>query len=166
MDFINHTINWCKGEIFEGKLSLLFGAIIFIISFCYLKLGTTSHAKAMFWPLLVVALISISAGIYLLTTNSKRILEYPTKYGENQIVFVQAEKNRTEEFIGWYPKTQKILFVLMVAGMLCMIFSHSAIIRAIGIGLMLLSIYGFVLDHFSEERANIYHDEIIEHLVE
>jgi hypothetical protein len=54
----------------------------------------------------------------------------------------------------------------MLVGMLCMLFSHGAIIRALGIGLMLLSIYGFVLDHFSEERAGNYHNEIIEHLTE
>ncbi len=166
MEIINHSLNWCKGEIFEGKLSLLFGVIILLVSFSYLKWGTTVYAKAMFWPLVVVAVMAMAAGIYLMTTNSKRIMDYQAQYSENPTEFVHAEKNRTEEFISWYPKTQKILFVIMLVGMLCMLFSHGAIIRALGIGLMLLSIYGFVLDHFSEERAGNYHNEIIEHLTE
>lgn len=166
MEIINHSLNWCKGEIFEGKLSLFFGVIILCVALSYLKWGTTDYAKAMFWPLIAVAVMAMGAGIYLMTTNSKRIGDYQVQYLENPTEFVYSEKNRTEEFIGWYPKTQKILFVIMVVGMPCMLLSHGAIIRAIGIGLMLLSIYGFVLDHFSEERADNYHKEIIDHLAE
>ena len=166
MEIIDHSLNWCKGEIFEGKLSLFFGVVILCVALSYFKWGNTDYAKAMFWPLVIVAIMAIAAGIYLMTTNSKRIVDYPTQYSENPTEFVHLEKNRTEEFISWYPKTQKILFVIMLVGMLCLLFSHGAIIRAIGIGLMLLSIYGFVLDHFSEERAEIYHKEIIEHFTE
>jgi hypothetical protein len=166
MEFIQHSLNWCKGEIFEGKLSLFFGLIILLVGLSYFKWGSTVYAKAIIWPLIIVALMAMGVGIYLIDTNSKRIVEYKAQFADNPTEFVQSEKNRTEDFIGWYPKTQKILFVLMVAGMLCMLLSHSAITRAIGIGLMLLSLYGFVLDHFSEERAGSYHKEIIEHLAE
>lgn len=165
MEFIDHTYNWCKGEIFEGKMSLLFGITILLVGLAYLKWGSTVYAKAQFLPLLAVALLGMAAGIYLISTNQKRLEQYPLDFEENPSEFVQQEKERTENFIKWYPITQKIFFVVMVAGMLCMILSHSATIRAIGIGLMLLSFYVFVLDHFSEERANTYHDKIIEQLV-
>ena len=166
MEFIDHSLNWCKGEIFEGKLSLLFGLIILLVGLSYFKWGSTVYAKAMIWPLIVVAVMAMGTGIYLISTNSKRIVDYQLQYTENPNGFVQSEKERTEDFIRWYPKTQKILFVLMVIGMLCMLISHKGSIRAIGIGLMLLALYGFVLDHFSEERAGSYHKEIIEHLTE
>ncbi len=31
MESIDHTISWCKGEILEGRIILVFAAIIFII---------------------------------------------------------------------------------------------------------------------------------------
>ena len=58
MDIINHSINWCKGEIFEGKMSLLFGAIILVVSLAYWKFGSTDAAKAIFFPLLTVAIFT------------------------------------------------------------------------------------------------------------
>ena len=162
MDIIDHTLQWCKGEIFEGKLSLLFGVCVLIISLAYFKWGSTPGARAMFIPLLIVALFVIGAGLYLVNTNQKRIPRYEIQYIENPQQFIKNEKKRTAEFIKWYPITQKIFFVVMILGMLCLLLSNAPNIRAIGIALMLLSIYVFVLDHFSEERAAFYYSKIIE----
>lgn len=162
MNFIDDTVNWCKGEIFEGKMSLLFGMVVLLLSFAYFKWGSTPGARAMFLPLLVVAILTISAGIYLVNTNQKRIPRYESQFKENPQQFLENEKMRTEDFIRWYPITQKIFFVVMIAGMLCLILSHSSIIRAIGIAVMLLVLYVFVLDHFSEERATFYYSKIVE----
>jgi len=164
MEFINHTLNWCKGEIFEGKMSFLFGIIILLVSLAYWKWGSTPYAKTMVWPLLIVALFAMGAGIYLVTANQKRIVEYQTLFKNNPTEFIENEKQRTEDFITWYPITQKIFFGVMVIGLLCMILSHNRVIRAIGIGLMLLAFYVIVLDHFSEERAETYYTKIIEQL--
>jgi len=166
MEFIHHSLNWCKGEIFKGKLRLLFGSIVLLVGLSYFRWGTTVYGKAMIWSLIAIAVLAMGAGIYLISTNSKRIVEYQTQFAENPTEFVQSEKSRTEDFISWYPNTQKILFAIMLVGMLGMLFSQGALIRAIRIELMLLALYGFVLDHFSEERAAIYHKGIIEHLTE
>ena len=162
MDIIDHTLQWCKGEIFEGKLSLLFGVCVLIISLAYFKWGSTPGARAMFIPLLIFALFVIGAGLYLVNTNQKRIPRYEIQYIENPQQFIKNEKKRTAEFIKWYPITQKIFFVVMILGMLCLLLSNAPNIRAIGIALMLLSIYVFVLDHFSEESATFYYSKIVE----
>lgn len=163
MEVINDTLNWCKGEIFEGKMSLLFGVSILIISLAYFKWGSTPGARAMFLPLLVIAILTISAGIYLVNTNQKRMPRYEIQFKENPQQFLESEKNRTANFIRWYPITQKIFFGIMILGMLFLLLSHAPNIRAIGIALMLLSFYVFVLDHFSEERATFYYSKIVEH---
>lgn len=163
MEVINDTLNWCKGEIFEGKMSLLFGVSILVISFAYFKWGSTPGARAMFLPLLGIAILTISAGIYLVNTNQKRMPRYEIQFKENPQQFLKSEKKRTADFIRWYPITQKIFFGIMILGMLFLLSSHAPNIRAIGIALMLLSFYVFVLDHFSEERATFYYSKIVEH---
>ncbi len=50
MNIISDTINWCKGEIFEGKMSFLFGVVILIVSLTYWKFASTEAARAMFIP--------------------------------------------------------------------------------------------------------------------
>jgi hypothetical protein len=162
MDIISHTLNWCKGEVFEGKMSLLFGVCILLISMAYFKWASTPGARAMFIPLLTIALLAIGAGIYLVNTNQKRMPRYEIQFKENPQQFIKSEKKRTAAFIKWYPITQKIFFAIMILGMLCMLLSNAPNIRAIGIALMLLSVYVFVLDHFSEERATFYYSKIVE----
>ena len=164
MEFIQHTINWCKGEIFEGKMSLLFGMVVLIISLVYWKFGTTPYAKAMFVPLLMMAIFTVGTGVYLISANQKRIPTYIKTFNTDPKKFVESERARTEAFIKWYPRTQYIFLGVLLVGALSMILSHGAMVRAIGISLMLLSFYVFVLDHFSEERANVYHQHIIQTL--
>ena len=160
MELIDHAIIWCKGEIFEGKLSLLFGLIILLVSLTYWKFGTTPYAKAIFLPLVVVAFLAVAAGIYLITNNQSRITSFQESYSQNSKQFIQAEKERTEDFIVWYPYTRYIMAGLTVIAMALIIFVDSAVWKSIGISLMLLTLYAFVLDHFSEERAITYYQEI------
>ena len=163
MEFIEHTIEWCKGEIIEGKVILTFAVIIGIVGIAYIVWGSSPYAKAAPWALLSLSVFALSTGIYLITANQKRISAFKTIYEQNPEEFVLSEKERTATFIKWYPITQKIIFGLMVAGMLCMILSHKTVIRTIGIGLMIFSLFIFIVDHFSEERALKYQQKILEY---
>ena len=56
MEFIEHTVAWCRGEIFEGRLLALFGAVVVTLGLLFWRFGSTPGAKAMFdevrsnWP--------------------------------------------------------------------------------------------------------------------
>jgi hypothetical protein len=39
MEFMQHTINWCKGEIFENSMVALYGALIVIVSIFFREIG-------------------------------------------------------------------------------------------------------------------------------
>jgi hypothetical protein len=71
MEFIQHTINWCKGEILEGSMVVLYGAVIVIVSILFRKIGATPFTKAMFIPLLVVGLLCIIVGGSLVVNNNE-----------------------------------------------------------------------------------------------
>jgi hypothetical protein len=161
MEFIEYTLNWCRGEIFEGKLVFLFGAVVLVIAFLYWKFGSTPFTKAMIIPLLVVALFGLIAGGSLVVKNQKRIVDYQQAWEENPQAFVESEKTRTDNFIKWYPVTMYTLSGLTVIGLCCYAFWAGAWGRAIGLGLILLSLSGLFLDHFSEERAETYHQHIV-----
>ena len=117
MELIQHSINWCKGEIFEGKVSLIFGVLIFLIAIGLWKFGTTPYAKALVIPTAIMALLVLGIGYYLISANHKRIDEFQELYLKNRNEFIQKEKQRTDEFIAWYPKTRIIMMGVMVIGM-------------------------------------------------
>ncbi len=164
MEFIDHAIAWCKGEIFEARLILLFGILVIISAILFYKVGTTPGAKAMLVPLFVVGIMFSAIGSGMLYSNPKRILEFESAYSGNPQAFVKSEKERTDNFISWYPKTRYIITGVGIMGILIFLFWAAPIGRAIGISLIIIMLATFVVDHFSEERAEIYHKHIVEAL--
>jgi len=160
MEFIQHAINWCKGEIFEARLILLFGIVTIISAILFYKTGTTPGAKAMLFPLLVVGIMFSTIGSGMMYTNPKRMVEFQQAFDENPTTFIQSEKDRTDAFISWYPKTRIIFAILGGMGILIFMFWATPIGRAIGISLIIMMLTTFVVDHFSEERAETYHQKI------
>jgi len=165
MDFINHTISWCEGEIFEGKMFSLFGFVVLIIALLYWKFGHTNFAKAMFVPLLIVGLLCSSGGLGLIYSNTQRIPQYQKEFSANQVGFIQSEKERTENFIKWYPYTMYGMSVLIILGLCSFLFLGSPYGRSIGLSLVVFGVSILFLDHFSEERADGYHQKIQQELV-
>ncbi|CAM1348043.1 hypothetical protein [Tenacibaculum crassostreae] len=157
MDIFQHTTDWIKGELFEGKLVLIFGIITCICAFLFYKVGTTPNAKALLFPLLIAGFMFVGIGGSMLYSNPKRLAEFPKVYQENPDAFVEAEKERVETFTKWYPTTRYVFAALGVLGVVLFLFWNKPIGKAIGIALLLMTIATYVVDHFSEERAATYY---------
>jgi len=164
MEFIQHAINWCKGEIFEGSMFAIYGTVLVLVSMLFRKIGNTPFTKAMFIPLLVVGLLCIIGGTSLVISNNKRIREYQKAFEINRQEFVKSEKERTDNFIKWYPYTMYVTSVFIVIGIGCYLFWGGAWGRALGLSIILLGLSVLFLDHFSEERAESYHQKIVDEL--
>jgi hypothetical protein len=164
MQFFDYTIAWCKGEISEARIILLFGIITIVCAVLFWKTGNTANAKAMFLPLLVAGILFSSIGIGMLFKNNERLEEFAKVYYDNKTQFIKAEKDRTEGFISWYPLTFGIAAAVTVAGLIIVLFWTSAHGRSIGLTLILIALTVFFVDHFSEERAHIYHQKIVDEM--
>lgn len=164
MELIEHTLAWCRGEIFEGNMALLFGVTVLIVSLAFWKFGQTPYSKGIIIPLAMVAGLFIATGIYLNVQNHYRIRDYQQSYLENSGRFAEGEKARTEEFIKWYPVTRYAMAGFIISGLCFLLFAASPNWKGAGIGLVLLGFSIIFLDHFSEERALVYHKAIIENM--
>lgn len=156
MNFIEHSLNWCRGEVFEGKMLALFGLVLLILSIVYWRFGSTPFAKAMIIPMLIVGGMFVAVGSTMVVNNTKRIDTYQAEYGKDAAGFAQSEKVRTDAFIVWYPYTRWIMAALTIIGLAAFIYVPTANGRAIGLALILFSFSALYLDHFSEERAATY----------
>jgi hypothetical protein len=56
MTFIEHTLNWVRGEIFEGGNACSLGAMLVVLAAYFWKFGHSSTAKVLIIPFLVVGL--------------------------------------------------------------------------------------------------------------
>ena len=164
MEFIQHTIAWCRGEIFEGRVLALFGAAIVTLALMFWRFGSTPSARAMYVPLLLVGALALVVGVSMSFTNQVRINTYSAAFSENPDEFVQAERERTEAFIKWYPYTMYGFSLIIILGLGVFLWKPTPIGRAIGLATLLLGLCVLCLDHFSEERAEGYHSQIMQHL--
>jgi hypothetical protein len=131
-----------------------------MVSLSFWKFGETPYAKSIVIPFLLVGVFYASVGGFLFVSNPKRIVEYREAYQNDPAQFVRSEKERTDNFISWYPKT---LWVFVVLGTLAMIgygLTPKALPNSISLAVILLCFSGFMVDHFSKERAFVYSDHI------
>ncbi|MCB0790621.1 MAG: hypothetical protein H6595_01895 [Flavobacteriales bacterium] len=161
MDLLPHTVAWCKGEIFEGRVILVVGCLVAIAAIGFWKFGGTPFARAAVVPVGVLALLLIGTGVIMPMNNARRITAYTVAHAADPGTFARAEQARTEAFISWYPRTRWIFFGVAIGGML-LLMSGPAIAKSIGMVLLALALSVFVIDHFSEERALIYQRHIQE----
>lgn len=162
MEFLDHAIAWCKGEIFEARIILIAGFIVMVLAFLFYKVGTTPNAKAMLYPLLVVGIMFVGVGGSMSYSNQKRITEFQKAYAENPEAFIVAEKERVDGFQYMYTMSLVIASVSFAFALLIFWFSHSPTLKAIAIAFAIFGISGLVIDYFSEERAGIYYQKIEE----
>ena len=162
MEFIEHAVAWCRGEIFEGRMLALFGASVVALALAFWKLGSTPSARAMFLPLLCVGLVALAVGISMNFNNQARIPAYRAAYAEDATGFVESELQRTEAFIRWYPYTMYTFSLVILVGCAIFLWKPTPLGRAIGLATIIMGLSVLFLDHFSEERAERYHSKILE----
>lgn len=156
MEFIQHTINWAKGEIFEATIMGVIGALIVLCSILFWKYGNTPSAKAMTIPLLVVGSIPLIMGISGVITNKKRISVYEEAYQKDKESFVLSEKERVESFDNIFKYSYPAAIILVISGAILFFLLSSPNWKAISLALMMLGLMAYFLDHFAAERAEIY----------
>lgn len=161
MDFIQHTIDWCKGEILTGKVILGFAVLAFIVSLLLKKVGNTSFSGAMVIPMLVIGLLLAGTGAYLIIANKNRIEVFQQEYAKDKIAFIKAEKERTASFIKGYPLTMMIAGIVVFIGLICYLFWGGTWGRTLGLTAIVLGSAILFIDHFSEERALLYYEHIL-----
>jgi glycerol uptake facilitator-like aquaporin len=160
MEFLQHTLNWVKGELFEGKIIAIVSFAILLSSFVFWKFGITPNAKAIVIPLLVVGIIAASVGVLMVFSNQKRLVAFQSNYEENPTAFIQSEKERVEDFQYMY-KTALIATVVFLVVALCLLwFTKSQYLHALAIALMLFGLSLQMIDYFSKERAKVYYEHI------
>jgi len=162
MDFITLTLNWCKGEIFEGAVAAVFGVVLVICALLFWKVGTTPYSRAMVLPLLAVGALSAVAGVALVLTNQQRLVAFQAAYDEDPTAFKAAELERTKMFVAQYPTTMIVLTVMVIVGLALFHLWTSPMGRSISLCLILLGASAMFGDHFSEERGTAYYTQILQ----
>lgn len=160
MDFIQHTTNWVKGEIFEATIFGSFGLLTIVCSLLFWKFGETPNSKAVIIPFAIVGVFFLATAISGIVSNNKRLTEYTEAFQKDEKSFIASEKKRVEDFQYLY-KTTIIIAAFSFALAICFFFfTDNHILKAIGLALIVFGLTGLIIDYFSKERADTYYEVI------
>ncbi len=160
MAFVEHAVNWVKGEIFESWMFGLWGGLIVVMAAFFWWYRQAATARALIVPFLVVGLFWGIIGLVNVQRNKQRIVKVRQTSEEDPATFVKSEKHRVDDFIKWYRPLLIGWSVLILIGLALFNFWGGNLGRAIGLAVILFGVTGLMVDHTSEHNALKYKAEI------
>ena len=164
MKLVEYSVQWAKGESFEGMCIAIAGVVTLMCALLIWKFGTTLNARALLTPALVLGFLFSFMGSYMMYSNNQRIADFQSAYQSDAAEFTQNEKNRVEDFQFMYPASLAISGLFFLITILAFSFSERPSFHAIGIALTVFGMSLIIIDYFSKERAQIYYEHILNNL--
>lgn len=159
-EFIQHTIDWYKGENIEGGMVLIWGMFLLIMSLYFYITDKFDSTHQLIIPLLIAGLIWFSAAGFGLIANKNRVKNAKIECSQNIEKFVENEKIRVENYLPTYKYLLIGWSIAILLGLALFNFTHNSLARAIGLTLILFSIMGLIVDLTSEQNATAYFKHI------
>lgn len=160
MEFIQHTINWAKGEITEAMIMSVFGALIILCSVLLWKFGTTPNTKSLIIPLMLIGSLPFFYGIFGVISNKNQIPIYEKSWEQNQEKFIKAEYERVKGFDEIFKYSYPFAIIFTVCGAILFFIVSSPNWKAISLAMITLGLMAYYIDYFASERAEIYLKQI------
>ena len=137
------------------------GGVLIAVAIAVWRLGTTPAAKSLILPLLLLGGLLLIAGVSGTISNGRRIASFTQAFEASPTQFIAAEKSRVEGFQYLYTLTLILASVSFAAAVAIFWQTHTASLRGVAVGLVLLGLSGLVIDFFAKERADTYYEAIL-----
>ncbi len=160
MTFLDHSVEWLRGEAFEMALLAGVGSLIMIMAAGLWRLAPTPLGQALPIPLAAVALLFLVAGLAGSSGTSARVAAFTDAFEADPLAFVEAERARVDAFQALYTYTMIGAAVCFAAALAIFALSEHPVHRAVAVTLAFVGVSGLVVDMFSKERSNRYSDAI------
>lgn len=160
MELIDYTNKWVMGEIYEDLAMVAGGLLFLVLAILAWRIGSSESARAIVWPLLIVAFVFIGGGAAMAVNNHQRGKHFVEQYQESPQKFLESEKARVDDFMKIYPQTIIVASVLCVIAICVFAFCTRPWLHATALMLMLVALAALTIDFFSKERGVIYQQEL------
>lgn len=165
MDFTETIIEYYQGERNEASYLFIFGLILLVNSIIiWFNLNSNVMLKGLFYPILLLTMLSILAGGYNVWNNQRRIDKLPIEYKKDNQVFLKKEVERFTAPNGvnsWWLPLKVFWFFLLLLGFSITFLTKSDFIQGIALGLIVWGCFGMIVDGFAQQRAKNYTFELL-----
>ncbi len=136
--------------------AILSGVFVLFVAGFLLRRSGESFARGLSLPLLLTAVIFACVAIPLLIRDNQHKAKLVSQISTQFEQVRNEEMQRITNVIKWYPYYRYVYLISIVSALFLFLFKHRAFWQGTAVGLLVFASIGFVIDHYSENRARNY----------
>ncbi len=155
MELIKYTTEWVRGEVFQGKIMILAGALLLLAGISIFK-GNNELMRGMLIPLGIMVLILIGYGIMQNTVRPNHLRSVTERVKDDPKQVLEQELNKSRKDHRTYSAVQVVwpLCIVVIIGLY--FFVSQPYYKGLTIGLIGLFLFLLILDSTLHDRLEIY----------
>ena len=155
MDIINHTSQWVKGEVIQGRIMVSVG-ILAIIAFFYFTDFQQFFYKGMILPFILLQLVLVGYGgfqMYMRPEHFKKI-QQSIKVNSENVIKAEIEKVQNDDKV--YSWLRPLWAALFIVSLFLFLFFKNDFARGMSFGFAIWFLSAFICDSFLHQRLKYY----------
>lgn len=155
MELLDHTTEWVKGEVFQGKIMLSVGILLLIGGVAILK-SDHEILRGTLIPLGLILLLTLGYGTMQVFSRPGHITKVSQLLAENPKKAIAQEYKKASSDDNIYSRLKIVWSVLIaITAVLYMVFPNDYL-KGLAIGLIALFLTALVVDSVLHYRLSIY----------
>ena len=155
MDFSKQLQLWANGDASQGRVMVVVGILLSIAAILILR-GDNPILKGMLIPMGLVILVSLGYGGFLSYSRPQHITKTQELYSQNNSEAVAQELKKAETDNRNYTVIKPVWATLMMIALILFFVVTKDYYKGLSMGLMGLSLFGFLLDTFLHANLKPY----------
>lgn len=155
MEIIQHTTQWVKGEVMQGRIAVVL-AIISFIAFLYFANFQQSFFKGMILPIVLIQMVLLGYGGFQLVKRpphrDKVILE--AQIQPNELLKKELLKAQNDDKV--YSILIPIWAILFFVSLILFFVLKNDFWRGMSVGFIIWFLVAFIFDNFLHQRLKVY----------
>ncbi|MEX1132983.1 MAG: hypothetical protein WEC15_07150 [Flavobacteriales bacterium] len=152
---IEQVTKWANGDVAQGKVMLFVGAIVLVAAILAWKNGG-EMLRGMLIPLGLIVFINVGYGGFMQRQRPGIVKQVSERYAVDPVSAQADEVARIEKDCRTYAMMNFIWSAFFIVGITLVFMAGANTWKGLGLGFIVLSAAGFVLDNFLHERAEVY----------
>lgn len=159
MSFIESTTAWTAGEMYQGKLMLVLGALLIIACYLLWFHGSTL-SKGVSLPLFLVVLVCFGYGGWLVGGRPAQLESIKVQYTENAVSVIDEQRQMAAQNLTSYEMFKRIWVAIIVCSIAAIFVTSNPFYYGVAIGFLLFGATALTMDTFFSHRLGVYAERI------
>jgi hypothetical protein len=155
MELINHTIQWVKGEVLQGRIGFAAGILI-ALAFLYFADFEQSFYKGMILPMIILQLVLLGYSGFQMIMRPKHIEKVSQEIQLNPATVVNMELDKSKKDDRIFSIIRIVWAGLFVVSLILFFIFKSEFFKGMGLGFVVFFGIAFIFDSFLHYRLKTY----------